>query len=274
MIAMDGREVWFRHSLHVVMEDQIPKELIGIMLDVTQNKQQEAALRVLSGRLITVQEEERQRIARELHDDLSQRLALLAIGLDQLRQSHTPNDPVRRRAEELHTLAQELSSDMRRLSQQLHPVRLEQLGLVPTLSNYCRRLRQQYGVRIEFLHRHIPRSLSNDTALCLFRVAQEALNNTVKHSRAKMGQLALVRDGSTLHLRVSDSGIGFDPLSVSTKGTLGLISMQERVRAIGGQFALESQPSQGTRIMVDVPVQVSSQHDEEVTRAPDSGIAR
>jgi PAS domain S-box-containing protein len=250
MITADGRTVWFHDSVHAVVEDGISRELIGVMVDVTDRKGAERALAEVTGRLISAQEEERCRIARELHDDFNQRLALLSIGLERLGQTGHATSSAQ--VQDLLRLTQEIASDVHRLSHQLHPAKLEHLGLVAAIKGLCREMSEQYGAQITFLHRNVPTSIAKESALCLFRVAQEALSNTVKHSGGKKGKLELFGDRRTLHLCVSDPGVGFDLQSVSAKGRLGLISMQERVRAAGGTISIESRPSRGTRIAVHI----------------------
>ena len=250
MIAADGREVWFHDCVHSVLEDGHGTELVGVMVDITDRKNAETALMEMTGRLIRAQEEERSRIARELHDDFNQRLALLSIGLQRIAQTLEPESTDTVHVSDLCRLTQEIASDVHRLSHQLHPAKLQHLGLVPAIKGLCRELSEQYGAQIHFFHRNVPTQIAKESALCLFRVAQEALSNTVKHSGVKQGRLELFGDRGALHLCISDSGIGFDPQSVSAKGSLGLVSMQERVRAAGGRIAVESRPSSGTRISV------------------------
>ncbi|MDF2460518.1 MAG: hypothetical protein K0S79_2934 [Nitrospira sp.] len=267
MRAADGREVWFHDYIHAV-GDGISKELIGVMVDITDRKAAESSLIEMTGRLIRAQEEERSRIARELHDDFNQRLALIAIGLQRLGHTLESQTGAAIQVTDLYTLTQEIASDVHRLSHQLHPAKLQHLGLVPALRGLCRELFEQYGTQIpalrglcrelfeqygtqiDFIHRNVPNPIAKETALCIFRVAQEALSNTVKHSGGKTGKLELCGDRGMLHLCVSDSGTGFDPQSVVAKGRLGLVSMQERVRAAGGTIVVEARPSQGTRISV------------------------
>jgi PAS domain S-box-containing protein len=249
MTAADGREVWFHDSVHAVIENG-RTELMGVMVDITDRKQAETSLQEVNGRLIDAQEEERRRIARELHDDFNQRLALLAIGLERLSQTLGPDSAGTGQVSDLCRLTQDIASDIHRLSHRLHPSKLEHLGLVPAIRGLCREFSEQYATQIEFVHRNVPALIAKESALCLFRVAQEALSNTVKHSGVKKGRLELVGHRGGLHLCISDSGAGFDPQSVRAKGRLGLISMQERVRAAGGTIAVESGPSSGTRISV------------------------
>jgi PAS domain S-box-containing protein len=249
MTAADGREVWFHGCVHAINVGA-RKELIGVMVDITDRKAAEACLIEMTGRLIRAQEEERSRIARELHDDFNQRLALLAIGLQRLGHTLESESGVAAQVSDLYHMTQEIASDVHRLSHRLHPAKLQHLGLVPAIKGLCRELSELYGAQITFVHRNVPNPISQESALCLFRVAQEALSNTIKHSGVKNGTLELFADGGVLHLCVSDSGAGFDAQAVSLKGRLGLTSMQERVRAAGGTISVESRPSTGTRISV------------------------
>ncbi|SLM49017.1 protein of unknown function [Nitrospira japonica] len=252
MLTAAGDTVWLHSSIHVITEGGHTKELIGIMIDITDYKRAETSLKEMTGRLLGVQEEERRRIARELHDNLNQRLALLAIGLQRL--DFSPGAEPEAQVESLHTLTQELASDIHRLSHRLHPAKLEHLGLVAAINGLCRELSEQHAVRIDCLHRDVPRAIPKEAALCLFRVAQEALSNLVKHSGVESGKLELIGDRGALHLCVSDAGAGFDLRAASAKGRLGLISMQERVRTIGGRISIESFPSRGTRIVVQITI--------------------
>jgi len=250
MAAADGREVWFHECVHAVLDERQRVELIGVMVDITDRKDAEKALLEVNSRLIHAQEEERCRIARELHDDFNQRLALLAIGLERLSQTLGLDSPGASQVSDLCRLTQDISTDVHRLSHRLHPAKLEHLGLVPAIKGLCREFSEQYGSQIDFIHRNVPNRLPKESALCLFRVAQEALSNTIKHSGVKMARVELLGHRGVLHLCICDSGAGFDPQSVFAKGRLGLISMQERVRAAGGTIAVESSPSSGTRISV------------------------
>jgi PAS domain S-box-containing protein len=249
MTASDGRELWFHECVHSVLDDGC-HELIGVMMDITDRKTTEQSLIEMTGRLIRAQEEERCRIARELHDDFNQRLALLAIGLERLGQTLTSAGEPASQVVDLCRLTQGIASDVHRLSHQLHSAKLDHLGLVPAVKGLCREFAEQYGAQINFVHRNVPQTITKDSALCLFRVAQEALSNTVKHSGVRKGQVELFGARGSVHLCISDAGAGFDPQSVSARGRLGLISMQERVRAAGGTIAVESRPSRGTRISV------------------------
>jgi signal transduction histidine kinase len=222
---------------------------------VEERKQHEAVLHNLTGRLIDAQEEERARIARELHDDIGQRMAFLQIGLEQFEQrlpTLTPSDH-----KQLHNLAEvasETSTDLHSMSRQLHPAKLDLQGLVPAMASFCREFSYQHELQIIFLHHDVPGQIPKDVALCLFRIVQEALRNIVKHTDSLEAKVELSAHGDELNLCISDFGAGFNPESIERKGGLGLVSMRERLGLIGGQLAIESQPSDGTRIRVRVPL--------------------
>ena len=228
---------------------------IGIVADITERKRAEEALSSVSQKLIEAQEQERTRIARELHDDLSQRMALLGIGLTQFERSMPElSSDAQERLQNISEVAQEVSSELHSMSHQLHPAKLELLGLVATLGGHCREVSQQHELRIEFAHRDVGERIPKDVALCLFRIVQEALRNIVKHGRTQDAKVDLSGSGDEIHLCISDQGAGFNPASAQTKGGLGLISMRERLRLIGGYLDVESEPSHGTRIYVRVPL--------------------
>lgn len=252
MIAADGHAVWLHDVVNVRSVNGVPELLCGFMIDITARKLAEARLRDLSGRLIHTQEEERRRIARELHDDLSQRVGLLSMELDRL--SRTPGDAVdlRERIGKLRKQADALSTDLHRLSYELHPAMITHLGLVAAVRSFCRELSRQQGIRIDFLDRGVPRDMPEDVSLCLYRIAQESLRNVVKHSGAAEAGVELVGGEGSVRLRIVDSGVGFDP--EGSRNGLGLVSMEERLRLVGGEMTIESQPDRGTRVEVRVPL--------------------
>jgi PAS domain S-box-containing protein len=228
---------------------------IGSCIDITDRIRAEKGVIDLSGRLISAQEDERSRIARELHDDFSQRLALLAIQLGQASQSLPDTDKAL--SESLHTMWErttELSADIHKLSHQLHSSKLHHLGLLAAAKSLCEETGKQHHVQIEFLHREMPDEISPDVGLCFFRIVQEALNNIVKHSGAKQAHVEFVGSPSLIRLRIVDAGVGFDPTSMAARGGLGLASMRERLRLLGGSIALYSSPMEGTEIVVEVPL--------------------
>jgi PAS domain S-box-containing protein len=228
---------------------------IGTCVDVTDRKMSEKSLEELTGRLITAQEEERSRIARELHDDFSQRLALQGIALAQLWKK-LPETEVAERAkvQELLKRNQEISSDMHSLSHQLHSSKLEHVGLAPALMGLCEELSSKFKIHIEFIESGVRSEIPKDVALCLFRVAQEALGNVVKHSRARQAQVELSGTNNGIRLRTVDAGVGFDPDVRSTHAGIGLVSMRERLRLVGGGLSVRSAPMRGTEILAVLPL--------------------
>jgi PAS domain S-box-containing protein len=231
---------------------------IGSCIDITERKLTAESLEDLSGRLITAQEEERTRIARELHDDFSQRLALLGIGLSRLWKKRPDSaEEERVLVRELWNQTQEISSDVHRLSHQLHSSKLQHVGLGPALIGLCEEIGEKCGIQIEFADYGVPTDIPKDVALCLFRVAQEALSNVVKHSRAKECRVELSDASSRIRLRVVDAGSGFDAALWSTDAGIGLVGMRERLRLVGGGLSVKSAPTQGTEILAEVPLSFS-----------------
>ena len=232
---------------------------IGSGVDITERKAAAESLEVLSGRLITAQEEERGRIARELHDDFSQRLALLGIGLSRLWIKRPESEEEERTlVRELWNRTQEISSDVHRLSHQLHSSKLEHVGLGPALMGLCEEIGEKYGMQVEFTDRSVPSHIPKDVALCLFRVAQEALSNVAKHSRAKQAQVELCNANNEIRLRIVDAGAGFDSALSNADVGIGLVGMRERLRLVGGRLSVHSARARGTEILAEVPVSVSA----------------
>ncbi len=228
---------------------------IGSCTDITDWKGARQALSALGGLLINAQEAERSRVARELHDDLSQRLALLSTEIEQLSQQAEASAPqmlggLREALED--TL--EILNEINRLAYELHPSKLDRLGLVSASRSLCREIGESQGLQIDSSFEAIPDSLPRDVALCLYRVLQESLRNVVKHSGTRKALVEMNGSPDEIRLTVSDDGIGFDPGRSQKDGGLGLISMQERLRLIGGRITIDSRPLRGTRIHVSVPL--------------------
>ena len=228
---------------------------IGSCIDVTNQKLAEESLTNMGRRLIEAHEEERTWIARELHDDINQRLALLAVELEQWNQ-HVP-DPsadllllIRHARQRLF----DISKDVQSLSHRLHSSKLEYLGIVAAASSYCRELSERHKVRVEFSHSDIPRNLSAEVSLALFRVIQEALQNAVKHSHAREFKAELRGTQDEIHLAVSDNGSGFDQGEAINRRGLGLISMRERLQLVRGSLVIEAEPGRGTSVRARVPL--------------------
>ena len=225
--------------------------------DVSDRRKTQRALATLSGRLIEAQERERTRLAGELHDDINQRLALLAIGIEQLRL-----DPPAARRElvaRIGVLQQstlEISRDVQALSHELHSSKLDFLGVVPAFSSFCRELSHRKKVEVHFAHSDVP-ALPSDISLCLFRVMQEASHNAVKHSGVQRFDVELHGSGDRVYLTVRDTGRGFDPSTAMNTRGLGLVSMRERLNLVGGALAIRSQLDRGTEVLAEVPISAS-----------------
>jgi PAS domain S-box-containing protein len=224
---------------------------IGSAIDTTEQKHAQQALERLSGRLIEAQEAERSRIARELHDDICQRLALLSMQIDQAnRDFGGPSANL----ELIQKRCSEIANDVQSLSHKLHSSKLDYLGITAALRGVCEECSKQHEVRVEFTERSVPKHLAQDIALCLFRVTQEALHNAVKHSYTRDFAVEVKGEADTVQLEVRDWGQGFDVEEAMQNRGLGLVSMQERVNLVNGKFSIESNPMEGTKIMVVVPL--------------------
>jgi PAS domain S-box-containing protein len=232
--------------------------VLSMVRDVTDSKRAMALNRDLTGRLIASQEVERQRIARELHDDVSQKVALLNIGIDEVARLVEAGEP-RTRLQQLSGRTKEIVADLRNLSHELHASRLQSLGLVAAIEVLCRDTSKQLGVTVPFTHGALPQEVDPNVALCMYRIAQEALNNVTRHSRARHAQVLLIHENRMLTLQVADSGVGFDP-HVTRHSGLGLISMRDRVAFLRGQLAIHATPGGGTRIGVCIPIGPPGEH--------------
>jgi PAS domain S-box-containing protein len=230
---------------------------IGCADDVTVQKEAEAARAEISGRLIRAQEEERARIARELHDDINQKLGLLAIDIQQLQQRLQGLDSgAQQGLTRLFETTNRISGDVQTLSHQLHSSRLDYLGLPAALRRLCQEFASQHHIPTECEVETAPAGIPREVSLCLFRIAQECLNNTAKHSAAKHGKVELQWDGVTLCMKVSDDGMGFDAEKVNARPDpgLGLISMRERLRLVNGTFSIISDPGVSTIVTAIIPL--------------------
>jgi signal transduction histidine kinase len=233
--------------------------MIGVNGDVTERKVAEAALANVSRKLIEAHEQERTRIGRDLHDDVVQRLALLSIDLEGVQQD-VPDaaSELRARIGALRSETTQITSDVQLLSHELHSSRLEYLGIVGAAKNFCKDFGERQKLEIDFQSHDLPTALPNDLSLSLFRVLQEALRNATKHSGVKRFDVRLWGSTGEIRLTVSDLGAGFDT-ETALKGTgLGLTSMQERLRLVGGELSINSQPKGGTTIQARVPFDSTS----------------
>jgi two-component system NarL family sensor kinase len=226
----------------------------AIYQDITERRRSEEKLQALRNRLTRTQEEERSRIARDLHDDIGQRLALLSIDLEQMKlASQQDGSALARELDALVRTASEITSDVHNVSRRLHPSQVELLGLAPALNNFCREFANRNSMRIQFISACLTCRLPEEASLCLFRVAQEAIRNVHKHSGCREALVELDEMSSSLRLRISDRGNGFDPTSAEASQGLGLLSMEERLRSMGGELFVHSRPGGGTCIEASIP---------------------
>jgi PAS domain S-box-containing protein len=229
--------------------------VVCIVQDITDRKRIEEALKSMNRKLIEAHEEERTRIARELHDDISQRLALLAITLHGLNQ-RLPSEAAElmREMADARKQVANLGNDIQALSHRLHSPRLEFLGLTKAATAFCKELSERQGVRIDFYAGNLPPKLAHEVSLCLFRILQEALQNAIKHSGSHHFQVSLMSRANDLELAVHDSGCGFEPAEAINGPGLGLTSMRERLKLVNGELSIDSQPGSGTTIRARVPL--------------------
>ena len=219
-------------------------------------RQNESDLRELAGRLIYAQEEERSRLARELHDDLAQRLAVVAIDVGRLElQLLDPPPPVRQALDEMKTDIVRISQDVHSLSRQLHPSILDDLGLIKAVESECAGFSKREGIEVVFNHDNIPRVIPKDVSLSLYRIIQEGLRNIAKYACAEHASVSLQGIDHDVLLSVQDDGIGFDWAEVKQNPGLGFLSMRERARLIYGELSIKSEPEKGTVITVRAPLQ-------------------
>ena len=226
--------------------------LLSIVRDVTALKRASELNRDLARRLISSQEVERQRIARELHDDISQRIAALIMEIEQLA-AQVDSTRSRGRLRTLSARAGEIAVDLHRLSYELHPSKLRIVGLTDALESLCSDVSKQRHLQIAFTHGEMPASIDSAVSLCLYRIVQEALHNVARHSRASGARVSVTCEDGQIALQIADLGIGFDPAHPAHAG-LGLVSMRERVAALNGRLAIDAVPGRGTQITVGLPL--------------------
>ncbi|MEK6337593.1 MAG: ATP-binding protein [Acidobacteriota bacterium] len=255
-VAGNDGPMWFlMHAARLDLPGTNRFRVLVTREDVTRHKQAEKALQTLGGRLINAQEEERSRVARELHDDLNQQVAIMSIELEQLgRKIPESRQDLGALVSELWAKAQEISSEIHRLSYELHPAKLDHLGLAAAIKSLCDELSKRREIKIEFRQQGFPAVLSREVTLCVFRIAQESLHNMARHSGAHESQVLLRKSADSVHLHVSDTGCGFDMQSSRSKNGLGFISMRERLRLVGGRISIRSQPFTGTQVDIVVPI--------------------
>ena len=276
--AADGRIIWIHEVVNVITSERGKSPILrGFMIDITKRKQaeealeqqrqflreSEAALRVsqhrlqeLAGKLLSAQEEERRRLAREIHDDLTQRLAGLGSKTGYLVQEwdEKHSDESAQVLNEVHEELVRLSGDVHALSRELHPSMLEHLGLEDALRWECESFSNRSGVEASFSSRGVPDEISKELGICFYRIAQEALNNVARHADTDTARVSLIGDDDHLELMIQDAGSGFErDKRTSTQG-IGLESMEERARLVHGRLEIDTGPGRGTTVSVRVPL--------------------
>jgi signal transduction histidine kinase len=253
-------ELYWRYILGAIFLLAIQGTIIAALLvQRAKRRRSEAELhdtqRRFSQRLIEAQDQERARIARELHSDIDQRIALLAINLEHAK-SNVPVSAgdLARQIEEASRQLADVGRDIQALSHRLHSRNLELLGLAVAAKSYCREISDLSSIRVDFRCENVPKDLPWEVSLCLFRVLQEAAQNAIKHSGSQDLQISLKSDGNELELIVRDSGIGFEPEKAIQEQGLGLASMRERVKLVGGELLIDSQLRRGTTVQARVPL--------------------
>jgi PAS domain S-box-containing protein len=266
--SAEWRVLWPNGSVHWMGgrwqvffdESGEPLRTIGVNIDITERKQAEESLRAMSGKLIEAQEQARVRIGRELHDDINQRLAMLAVELQQLQEN--PSE-VQNRVQQLRKQTQEISADVQALSHELHSSKLEYLGVVRGIRSWCTEFAERSQLEIAFKD-EVFSLLPLEVGICLFRVLQEALHNAVKHSGVKRVEVEIAEYSNAIHLAILDSGKGFDVETARDGRGLGLTSMQERVKLLNGTITIQSRPKGGTSIQVRIPLRSEQGYEQAV----------
>ena len=272
----DGVVVWLQRNSRAYFNEHSELErIVGMIVDVTERKLAEEALSTVSRRLIQAQEQERTRIARELHDDINQRLAMLQVELNQAQQSLPDSQSsTRELLMEIQNRLSETSNEVQAISHRLHSSKLEYLGLVTACRAFCKEIADRQEVRIEFNADGISSTPSPDVALTLFRVLQESLHNAIKHSHVERFQVSLRGTSREIKLTVHDDGVGFDVDAAINDRGLGLISMRERVSLVNGTILISSKPmGGGTEINVRIPLAVEEEVKREDASKVTSGAA-
>ena len=232
--------------------------LIIARLMSTVRKQAEEALSSVSHKVIEAEEQERRRIASDLHEGIGQRVTLLVIGIEQLKADVLNAGDVFRRIDTVREQSLEILTSVKSLAHELYSPRLEYLSIAGVMSSFCKDLSQQKRVEINFKSDGVPSPVPPDISLCLFRVLQEALHNGIQHSGVRQFHVQLRRTSSEIQLTVNDRGGGFDLETARTRRGLGLNRMQERLKLVKGSLSIDSQLRRGTTIYVRVPLSLGS----------------
>ncbi|MBI1791836.1 MAG: PAS domain S-box protein [Acidobacteria bacterium] len=233
---------------------------MGMVEDITERRQMREELRALTQRLLAAQDDERRSLSRELHDGLSQSLAMLAEDVEALLAEPPGAQQVKDRLLSFQQRVDSMAGEVRRMAHRLHPSILDHLGLEPALRSYCAEWARREGVELKFTARNLPEKLPLDVASCLYRVVQESLHNISRHAQSGKASVAVVGGGGAMRLVVKDYGVGFEPDAIRG-ARLGLISMRERVRHVNGVFNIESRPGHGAVIEARIPLVEEQKQD-------------
>jgi PAS domain S-box-containing protein len=259
-VREDGTVKWLRWEICPWEKSSgVVGGLLVFAEDITDRKRLEETISEMNQKLIISQERERTRIARELHDDIGQRLTVMTAELELLRQDPELHSKVYDRLAELRDQTSEIVSDIQALSHSLHSSKLEYLGMAVAMKSFCREFGEHQKMEIDFQSRDLPGPIPPDIALSLFRVLQEALHNSAKHSGEKHVEVRLWGSADQIDLTVRDCGVGFEVEAAKESWGLGLINMQERLKLVNGQLSIESQPSGGTTIHAQVKLPAGSE---------------
>jgi len=255
-----GGTTWLRWEIRPWQnQDGVPGGILIFSEDITHRKHAEEELLGMGRRLIEAHEQERTRIGRDLHDDVVQRLVMLAIELEGVKRD-VPDSAgeLGRRIRDLQNQTTQITNDVQLLSHELHSSKLEYLGIVGAAKNFCKEFSEGQKVEIDFQNYDLPTVVPSELSLSLFRVLQEALRNATKHSGVKRFEVRLWGSTGAINLTVSDLGAGFDQEAAKKSSGLGLTSMQERLRLVDGELSIKSQPKGGTTVHARVPFNSSS----------------
>ena len=259
ILAATGSGTRYHRVVNVVNILVVTVIAVGLLAhnlkkSVFQSREAEREIRALSARLISAQEEERTRIARELHDDLSQQVAAMSIGMGILKSQIPPQQvDARAQSDRIQQKLVNVAESIRRLSHELHPAVLEHSGLAAALQTYCSEFGLLTGVRVSLQSHGSFEGVPIPVALCVYRITQEALQNVAKHANVGEAEVELTRSDGILCLSVSDRGAGIETIRAAPRVGLGLVSIKERTRLVNGAFEIQSKPNQGTTVLVRIP---------------------
>jgi len=257
-LKKDGGTIWCE-MIAVAIEYRGKTAIMGNIVNITKRKQAEEHVRTLTQQLMKAQENERQRIARYLHDNVAQDLSLVRIGCETLFDNYPSiHIGIREKSSELSTILKRSISALRNFAYDLHPPGLEQLGLVRTVYQYCEEFAEKNKININFFAAGMDDlTIPFDTEINLYRLIQEALWNIKKHADAASVTLKMVASFPYIILRIEDDGKGFDikdrMVSAIKEKRMGLLSMEERVGLLNGKMKIQSRPTEGTKIWIEVP---------------------